>query len=100
MAQASLTCSRCSERHPAARMAWVTALGWCCRVHAHEEEESVLIEFFSWCLSRPPHGRPSATTDLERHALYLAGLPEHARVDPAGLYDRGAEWMEYRGDEE
>ena len=74
MVQASLTCSRCSQRHPAARMTWVTALGWCCRVHAHEEEERVLIEFYSWCLARPPHGRPCATTDRERHALHLAEI--------------------------
>lgn len=55
-------------------MAWVTALGWCCRVHAHEEEESALVEFYTWCLTRQPASRVGARTDLERHALHLAEI--------------------------
>ena len=69
MVQAKLTCSRCSQRHPAARMAWVTAVGWCCRVHSGEATREILVDFFSWCLARPPHGRPSPILEMERHAL-------------------------------
>jgi len=74
MVQAKLTCSRCNQRHPAARMAWVTAVGWCCRVHSGEATREILVDFFSWCLARPPHGRPRATTEREQHALHLAEI--------------------------
>jgi len=72
MVQAKLTCSRCNQRHPAGMMAWVTAVGWCCRVHSGEAAREILVDFFLWCLARPPHGRPCATLEMERHALDVA----------------------------
>ena len=104
MGDAKLKCARCGLRAVAARMAWVTAQGWCCIEHRQETHERVLIEFYTWCLSRGG-GRPVAHTNHERHALYIAGVggsPDPPRPPPglSGVHDRGAEWMEYRGEEE